>query len=632
MQRLTTTLGLDRATAWHGLRLALAAWLALAVALALRLPNPYWAAMPVWVVTQASAGLLLERAVFRVLGTLIGAAAGFAVLRLSADPWLVFLLLGLWVGMAGALTHLLRGVHAYGALVAGMTAAVVVLPVLFTPGLGMALAWARVECTLIGVLAVTAVTARFTPGSARAAFYRRARDLAADALDCAAVPEPGGERERAALAGIAALDESAALISAGSVEGYRRLRGVHALVVAALATLAAGRALRGRRTRAEPLPDNIAAWAASAAQRLRADAACPPPPAAWAAPAAPPALRRLHEAAARLLAAAAALGASPAAADATSFGRKLVWLAPGRDWRQAARAGLVTGGATALAAALGLLSGWSAGELAALGVCIFSTVVSAQPEPRLAALRLCAGTLAGVAMGVLYRLAAQPPASAGIAILASVVPVLVLGGQARAARRTAIPAIDFNMGFLLAGQVGMAPAGVGPVLSGAASLAIAALAVAGGFVLMPRPPLRRAAAVAAALRRDLARMIARPAGTDPWRRRASGAILRLTLDLGRAGTLAAPHAPGDILAVLSLGHAIEDLHAAADPAAVAALTRLRGFAADPAATARALMTLAEAVAPGPVREAITDAAGALEAGAPLLCFGQPAASDLPAPE
>ena len=662
-------LGLDRAAVGHGLRLALAAWLALAIAVGLHIANPYWAAMPIWVVTQATRGLLLERAVFRVLGTLIGAAAGFGFMRLTGNPWALFALLGLWVAVAAGLTHLLRGVHAYAALLAGMTAAIVVLPTLLAPASSAALGLARVECTLIGVCVVTAVTGLFTPDSARADFYRRARDLAADAVDFAATMAGGAElaphaaSERRILAEITEIDAAAALVSAGSIEGYRRLHDVTALAVSSLAVMAAGRALRGRRLRGGALPEGIEA-------RLRADAVhlrrgggelgvpagvAAGVAAAWAAEDAAPALRRLHDALTRLLAAAAALAAEPVAADARSFGSKAVYLAPHRDWRLARRTGVVAGGGTLLAAVAGYLSGWPAGELTALGVCIFSMVLSTQPVPRTAAAKLLGGMLAGIAVATAYRFLVQPRIDGFLPLMVSVAPVLVVGGLARAGRRTAIPAIDFNMGFLLAGQIGMGAAGAAAILGGSAALGLAAGVVCLGFILMPTPPYRRAMAAAEAIRRDLARLIARrePTGPARWHPRTAREILRLTLQLSRAGALLPEEgraeaggagasrktadrsppafgAPGGILAALSFGHAIGDLQdAAADPAldqpsrasARAALATLHRFAADPQGIAQALAAQARGVADGDTRAAIEDAAGALAAGAALFAFG-----------
>ncbi len=636
--------GLDRALVGHGLRLALAAWLALAVATALHIQNPYWAGMPIWVVTQSTRGLLVERGVFRILGTLVGAFAGFALMRSGADPWLLFLLLGAWVALAAGLTQTLRGVHAYGALMAGMTAAIVVLPALGQPAQVEALALARVECTLIGVVAVTAVTGLFTPKSARAAFYRRARELAADAVGFAAAMAGGATLEaqaaleRRVLAEIAEVESSTALISAGSIEGYRRLHDVTALVVSALAAMAAGRALRGLRQRGGALPDGVQTDLDELARHLRGGEAAAGGTgllrASWRAPEAPPALTRLHDALASLLAAAAALGAQTVAADARSFGPKAVYLAPHSDWRQAGRTGLLAGGATFLGAIAGYLSGWSAGELMALGLCIFAMVLSFQPMPQVAAPKLLGGMLAGIAAALPYRFLVQPWIHGFWPLMVSLAPVLVAGGLARASRRVAIPAIDFNMGFLLAGQVGMGAAGAAAILNGGAALALAAVAVCLGFMVAPHPPYRRAVASAAAIRRDLARLIATAEPTAPtrWHPRTARQILRLTLNLSRAGTLQT-QAPDGILAALSFGHAIGDLQAASvDPgreetgraSARAALARLRDFAADPSGVSLALQAEARAVADPATRAAIEDAAGALAAGAALFTFGQAA--------
>lgn len=168
LSALARWLGLDQAAAAQAARLALAAWLAFSIAALLRVQNAYWAAMPIWVVAQPSRGLLLERALYRLCGTLLGALFGFAVLAYDAPAVQLILLAAVIALFAGA-THLLRGAKAYAALMAGMTAAVVVIP----SALSLQNSWAlaRVECTLIGVLAVTLVLWLFTPKPRRADFY-----------------------------------------------------------------------------------------------------------------------------------------------------------------------------------------------------------------------------------------------------------------------------------------------------------------------------------------------------------------------------------------------------------------------------------------------------------------------------
>jgi hypothetical protein len=123
----------DPAVTRRALLLALAAWLSFAIATLLHVHNAYWAAMPVWVISQPARGVLLERAVFRVVGTLLGAAVGFAIILLPGPPLLQAAALALWIGLNAGTTHVLRGVHSYGAFMAGITSAVVVIPSLLAP-------------------------------------------------------------------------------------------------------------------------------------------------------------------------------------------------------------------------------------------------------------------------------------------------------------------------------------------------------------------------------------------------------------------------------------------------------------------------------------------------------------------
>ncbi|MEH3085071.1 MAG: FUSC family protein [Xylophilus ampelinus] len=693
---LDRRLGLDRAGLGHALQLGLSAWLAFALASLLHVQNAYWAAMPVWVVAQASRGLLLERAAYRVLGTLVGAAGGFAILQAAPQhPYLQVALLSAWVGAGAALTHLLPGVRAYGALLAGMTAAVVVLPSVLAPGHAGALAVARVECTLIGVAVVTLVTGLFTPAARRDDFYRRACALAGDAVAFAAGalreaeaaasarPAAGGQPpapaaasdalERRILADLGALEAAALPLAAGSAEGYRRLRHVQALVVSSLAAMAAARALRARAWRGLPAPGGLADALERRAARLRQGVV--PPPAAGAAdprdarppgiapaaggpasasapgPAAAPAalpspLERLRAALDGIAAAEAALFGDAPPARAAGPGP----LAPHRDPVQARRTGLLSGGATFAAACAGIASGWAPGELAALGVCIFSMVLGSLPTPRRIVPTMAAGVLAGVAAATLYRFLVQPQVDGLPGLLLSLAPFIAAGALARASRRTALPALDANMCFMLASQAGMPAAGASAILQGGAALLLAAGAVSALFLALPRREDKQLAEAVGAIRQDLRRMVAAPgdaaagrAAAD-WQARGSRQILRLMVHLGRAGQLG-DRVPRGILAALNLGHALDRLRAAGrrpdlDPAHREALDEaaglLRGFAGAPERVRLAalrLRALADGLDGGPggpasaaegaAAPALRDAADALDGGAELFAWAPP---------
>lgn len=630
---LARELGLDRAAVGYGLRLAFAAWLAFAIAASLHVRNAYWAAMPAWVVAEATRGLLLERGVLRVLGTLAGAAFGFAVLQATAHPYAQLAGLGVWVAICSALTHLLRGMHAYGALMSGITAAIVILPSVLKPDLSMEITMARLECTLIGVVVVTLVTGLFTPWSEREAFYRRVRRLAGDAVAFAAAAlreEELEALERHILTEISEVEAKASLVSAGSIEGYRRLRHVHALVAASLGVMAAGRALRERQAGQpfEALPQALA----TLAERLREAMPGVAPRPDWRAvnETAAPISARLAHALHDLREADTVLFWEPQSADAKSFGKKAVYLAPHYDWTLARRTGLVCGSVSFFAATLGLASGWQAGLLAALGVTIFSLILSGVPLPQVIGPKLFAGVCAGVIVAVGYRLGIQPHLSTTTQLIVSVAPFILLGSLARASPRLAIPALEANMCFMFVSQAGMPPAGFYEILEGAGSLMAAVSVVVGGFMLLPRLPARQAREVAALIRRDLARLMANgEAHTAEWQPQTARQILRLTVHLGRADELGAA-APRGLLSALNLGYAVADLRGIAAQPDAAPATRaeagealrvLGGFAEDPKGIASRLLLQADAAGDPAAAEAMRAAAAALRTGAGLFEFG-----------
>jgi uncharacterized membrane protein YccC len=622
-------LQVDRQVATRALVLALSAWVAFAIATLVHAQNAYWAAMPVWVVAQASRGVLFERALLRVLGTLLGGAVGFAILHVPVHPYVQFALLGLWVALNGGLTHVLRGVHGYGALLAGVTAAIVVIPAVLAPGASLDLATARVECTLIGVVVTTVITGLATPRSPSQAFFAQIRDLSADAIVYAAqvlrrgATELGAEKRRI-LAEISEVEASARLILAGSFEGYRRLHEVDSLVVGTLAVMSAAVAFGSEdRAAAETLAQHLD----QSAERLRSEPGAPP--SGGPALSGPPSLSsRLEGALARILEANASLSRPLVAATVWPFRRQLAVLAPHREWPQAGRTAVAAGAATFLAASLAHWAGSPLVVQAAVGVCIFSLVLGSMALPQHIAPKLLAGVVGGAALAVFYRLVVQPVFPSPPGLLLTLVPFLLLGGLLRAHPRTAIAGVDFNMCFLLASQAGTTvAASTMAVVGGSAALASAACLVAGNYILMPRSSVRQAEETAEVIRRDLLRMIEPEPGAaiEDWRARGSRQILRLSLHLGRAKDLG-ERWPKGILAVLNLGYAIEQLHetpdAVAGPAKPEAFLALRQLAEDPMQTAETLRTLATAETGASMRRVLLDLAEGLEKSADLLTFGR----------
>ncbi|MGA0614836.1 FUSC family protein [Paracoccus sp. KR1-242] len=149
--------------ALRALQLFAAAAISLVIAVQLGLHNPFWAAMPVWVVAQPHREDLLLRAILRVAGTALGAVLGWWALTLLPDAGPRILVLGLAVGLGTAIAYWIGSVYSYGVLLAAITVAVVLVPAMDHPVDAAALALDRIWCTMIGVVAVTVITFLFTP-------------------------------------------------------------------------------------------------------------------------------------------------------------------------------------------------------------------------------------------------------------------------------------------------------------------------------------------------------------------------------------------------------------------------------------------------------------------------------------
>ncbi len=628
-------MGLDRAGVGYALTLFIAATAAFTVASVLQIPNAYWAAMPIWVVAQPQRGVLLERALFRVLGTLLGAGVGFCILQVGERPFLVLAALSLWIALSSGLTHLMRKVHAYLALMAGITAAVVVLPSLLSPDRSFEIALARVECTLIGVVMVTFCTGLITPKVLRAKFYERVRALAGDAVAYVADLQRRGAQqapERRILAEISEVEAAAGLVAAGSIDGYRRSRHVNAFVAASLALMAEGNMLQRRRARADCQADQLPELLSDFANGLRTNQQ--PKIDADLQQLVTHALladTRLAFMLEQLIGAEAALFFDGAGTTAPSA-REVIGLAPYYEWILARRTGLVSAGVTFAAAAIGLLSGWADGELMALGVCIFSMILGSMPKPQVAAPDMMKGVSGGVLLAIFYRFAIQPHVATVPELIASIAPFILIGAFVRAGRRTGLAGIDANMCFMLASQA-VLPAELGSpvrIISGAAALMLAALMVTSGFFFLPRDPVPLAADAARQIVSDLRRLALRASTLDGdgWRPRALRQMLRLMLHLGRDGNLRRT-TPQGVLAVFSLGNAIIDIQClsgrAGTPAGAArdaALGLLADFALEPDSMASELIILANGLDDAAAASALQDAAHALQLGAPLIQWGR----------
>ncbi|WP_426753925.1 FUSC family protein [Myxococcus sp. Y35] len=183
-----------------------AAMLALYLALRLGLPRPYWAMITVYVVSQPLSGALRSKAVYRVLGTLLGASMALVLVPLLVQsPELLSLALALWVGLCLYFALLDRTPRSYVFMLGGYTAAIIGFPSVSVPTAIFDTAVARVEEITLGITCATVVHSVFFPRplspvlTARIdGFLRDAQRWALDALAGRSDARVARERRRLA--------------------------------------------------------------------------------------------------------------------------------------------------------------------------------------------------------------------------------------------------------------------------------------------------------------------------------------------------------------------------------------------------------------------------------------------------
>src|SRR5690606_34341366 len=112
----------------------LGAGLALWFALRLGLEQPQWALMTAFIVAQPLAGMVVQKGLARLTGTLVGATMALLIMALTAQaPWLFLGCMALWIGVCTAASTLLRSAWSYAFVLSGYTAVLIAMPALAEP-------------------------------------------------------------------------------------------------------------------------------------------------------------------------------------------------------------------------------------------------------------------------------------------------------------------------------------------------------------------------------------------------------------------------------------------------------------------------------------------------------------------
>ncbi|WP_062787293.1 FUSC family protein [Novosphingobium capsulatum] len=179
-----------------------AGFLALWIGLWVGLPFPFWAMTTAFIVSNPLAGATRSKAIYRVIGTFVGAVFAVAVVPVLVDtPMILSTVLALWVGGCLTVSLLDRSARSYTLMLAGYTAAIIAFPSVNQPYAVFDTAVARVTEITLGIVAATLTHSLFLPQSVAVPLGARLERWLSDAeawlADCVRSADDGGAPRRA---------------------------------------------------------------------------------------------------------------------------------------------------------------------------------------------------------------------------------------------------------------------------------------------------------------------------------------------------------------------------------------------------------------------------------------------------
>ncbi|PMZ85741.1 MULTISPECIES: FUSC family protein [unclassified Pseudomonas] len=157
--------GMPPARDWfYGVRTFAASMIALYIALLMQMPRPYWAMATVYIVSSPFLGPTSSKALYRAVGTFVGAAAAVLFVPMFVQsPYVLVVVIALWTGTLLFLSLHLRTANNYALMLAGYTLPLIALPVVNNPLGVWDVAEARTEEIFLGIAVAAVVGAMFWP-------------------------------------------------------------------------------------------------------------------------------------------------------------------------------------------------------------------------------------------------------------------------------------------------------------------------------------------------------------------------------------------------------------------------------------------------------------------------------------
>ena len=157
--------GMPPARDWfYGIRTFAASMIALYIALLMQMPRPYWAMATVYIVSSPFLGPTSSKALYRAIGTFLGAAAAVLFVPMFVQsPYVLVVVIALWTGILLFLSLHLRTANNYALMLAGYTLPLIALPVVDNPLAVWDVAESRTEEIFLGIAVAAVVGAMFWP-------------------------------------------------------------------------------------------------------------------------------------------------------------------------------------------------------------------------------------------------------------------------------------------------------------------------------------------------------------------------------------------------------------------------------------------------------------------------------------
>ncbi|WP_221795345.1 FUSC family protein [Oceanobacter mangrovi] len=262
----------DRSALIFAIKGVISMALALLVAMALGLERPSWAVVSaVFLQVRPETGLVIQKGLIQIGGTLIGALVGIGILAAFMPyPALALGAVALWIGLHSALSTTVRSVnYTYGFAMAGMSAALVVLLTMLDASSASSasvyeIAHARVAELIVGAACAVLVSQLLWPVSVKAGLRKGGQLIVNETLAYMSLElsENSSHEERHAhadliLDGLMAVTDDASAVTFEGPEGPGHGRAASLLCNRVMSLLAEVQIL-GRFQR--NYPDQVEAW------------------------------------------------------------------------------------------------------------------------------------------------------------------------------------------------------------------------------------------------------------------------------------------------------------------------------------------------------------------------------------